>query len=394
MIYLDNAATTPIHEEVLDAMKPYLTNQYGNPGAIYKLGRDAKKAIDDARESVASAIGCQPEQVIFTSGGSEANNLAIKGASGALRRRDRTHIVSSSMEHDSVLNALKSLQSGQFSVSYAPSRPDGTVDIKTLFEDRVRENTGMVSVMYSNNETGATNKVEKIASFCKQRGILFHTDAVQAFGSHDIDVGKIECGLMSVSGHKIHAPKGIGALYVKDKILLSPLISGGSYQEFGLRGGTENVAAIVGFGKACEILKGNFSANKRKIYLLQHAFTSVLSLKLNEYGLLDILHWNSPADSYKICNFRFDGVDAQTLILFLDSRDIFVSGGSACRANESEPSGTLLAMGLSKEQAHESIRVSFSCLNTVRDMYVAARQIAEGVAFLRQDIKKIKNGLR
>lgn len=252
MIYLDNAATTQIDRRVLESMMPYLTAQYGNAGARYKFGRAANEAIQDARAQVSRFVGAGDGNIIFTSSGSESNSLVFCGVKEHLKRIGRTHILVSAVEHDSVLRAAESLIKEGFDVGYIPVQEDGSVSL-TVLEGMLRPDTGLVSVMYVNNETGAVNPVCDIGSLCMKHGVLFHTDCVQAAGCHIINAVEIGCDFLSVSSHKIHGPKGVGALYVKDTTTITPLIYGGSEQEYGLRGGTENVAGIVGFGKACEI---------------------------------------------------------------------------------------------------------------------------------------------
>lgn len=241
MIYLDNAATTQMDERVLEAMMPYLTTEYGNAGTLYKFGRAANEAVQKARTQVAALINAEPEQIIFTSGGSEANNLVFRGLKDYLKSIGKTHILVSAVEHDSVLRAAESLIKDGFHVEYIPVSSECRVS-PAVIEDALRADTGLVSVMFANNETGAINPIEDIGTICMKRGILFHTDCVQAAGCYPIDVVKIGCDFLSVSSHKIHGCKGIGALYTKDKSKLTPIVYGGSEQEFGLRGGTENVA--------------------------------------------------------------------------------------------------------------------------------------------------------
>ena len=249
MIYLDNAATTQLDPRVLESMMPYLMTQYGNAGTLYRFGRAANEAIQEARARVARFIGAGPDSIIFTSGGSEANNLVFHGVRDYLKRIGRTHVLVSAVEHDSVLRAAESLIKDGFDVEYIPVLGNGTVPSAAV-ERALRADTGLVSVMYVNNETGVENPVGDIGSICLKHGVLFHTDCVQAAGCHPIDTTSIGCDFLSISAHKIHGPKGTGALYAKDSSILSPLIYGGHDQEFGLRGGTENVAGIVGFGRA------------------------------------------------------------------------------------------------------------------------------------------------
>lgn len=393
MIYLDNAATTQIHPEVLDAMLPYLTEEYGNAGAMYGLGRRAANAVAEARRQVASLIGCEPSQVIFTSGGSEANNLVFSGLRPYLLANGKTHIITSAVEHDSVLKAVKSVCNPlccntknvikpDFGATFLGVNPNGEVSVGGLL-DALTEQTGLVSVMYVNNETGAVNPIYEIGELCRSKNILFHTDCVQAVGFQDINVTDIGCDFLSISSHKVNAPKGVGALYVRDTSVLTPMIHGGAAQEFGFRGGTENVAGIVGFGKACEILARDLKANREKANALRVSFERALNEHLSGLGLKHILHINSTNEQSKILNIRFDDVDGQTLLLMLDAHDICVSAGSACRSHEAEPSHVLLAMGLSEDEARDSIRTSFSHMQGESEVLHAAKVMAQCVATLK-----------
>lgn len=383
MIYLDNAATTKVLPEVLDAMLPYLTDNYGNAGSLHRLGRDASKAIETARQQVADFLNCQPESIIFTSGGSEANNLAIKGLAPYLLEKRKTGILTSAVEHDSVFSALRDMKRDYYSGAIPVNR--GCICDAVALEDLLRAMSnsrspvGLVSVMYANNITGAINNVEMLASIAHNKGALFHTDCVQAAGFQKLDVQRMGCDFLSLSGHKIHAPKGVGALYVKDRSKLSPLISGGSAQEFGLRGGTENVAGIVGFGKACEIARNYRIRNRSRIEQCRKEFAKVLYDEFQQRNMLDILKFNAYEQRGKIVNFRVDSVDAQALLLLLDVNGVCVSAGSACQSRESKANRTLLAIGLTEEQARQSVRVSFSECNTVDEVRVAARRVVECV---------------
>ncbi len=390
MIYLDNTATTPIHPEVLDAMLPYLKENYGNAGAIYGIGREAANAVAKAREQVADLINCTPEQIIFTSGGSEANSLVFEGLKPYLLKNRKTHIITSTVEHDSVLKAVEHLckpadggRKKWIKSKFYADYLSGCSYFARSVQKHINKHTGLVSIMYVNNETGYASDVVDIGEICRRHGVLFHTDCVQALGSRNVDVQEIGCDFLSISGHKINAPKGIGALYAKDSSLLTPIIHGGDAQEFGYRGGTENVANIVGFGKACEILSKSFIGIRHKIFDLSMIFWRALSTKLKEKSISKIYHVNTFGS--KIINIRFDGIDAETLILMLDSRGVCVSAGSACRSHESEPSRVLLAIGLTPEEARSSIRVSFSPYQTREEVAEAAKIIADSVAFLSQN---------
>ena len=356
MIYLDNAATTKIHPEVVKAMMPYLTEQYGNAGSLYRLGRESAEAVTEARRQVATLLGCEPENVIFTSGGTEANNLAIKGLADYLIEQGKTHIITTQIEHDSIIHATEALIKRHFDVTYLPVNDECKVSPEAVTE-ALRDTTGLVAVMYANNETGAIQPVEEIAQICRKNNILFLTDCVQAAGFQDINVERIGCDFLSISSHKIHGCKGMGALYTRDKNLLTPLISGGNSQEFGLRGGTENVAGIVGFGKACELARKNLIQRQIDIGLSKGFMIHYLS-EAKTQGV-DI-GFNALNSTGKVINLRCGNVDAQTLVLMLDTRGICVSAGSACRSLESEPSRVLKAIGLTDEAARSSIRLSFS----------------------------------
>ena len=389
MIYLDNASTTQVDPAVVDAMLPYFTEAYGNPGTIYGLGRQAKDAVDLARERVADLIHAKPEQIIFTSGGSEANNLALFGAADFLIETGKVMIGTSRIEHQSILESCRELSKRSMSVQYLLPNSDGVVEVQEVkkFFENYRRYTGIFSLMKTNNETGAENYANEIAVLCKEHGVLFHTDCVQAITCQRIDVEEIGCTSLSISSHKIHGPKGVGALYLNaPKGVYKPMIYGGHTQEFGLRAGTENVPGIVGFGKACEILQKNLRETEIHVSLCKQKFFTALQKKLEEQEIGDILHVNgAPAIRRgKTLNIRFDGVDAQTLILMLDVRGVYVSGGSACTAAESKPSHVLKAMGLTDEQAHNSIRVSFSRMNTEEEAEKAGVICGECVGVLRR----------
>lgn len=384
MIYLDNASTTPIDRRVLESMMPYLTTQYGNAGTLYKFGRAANEAIQNARAQVSRFVGASNGSIIFTSGGSESNNLVFRGVKEYLKRIGRTHVLVSAVEHDSVLRAAESLIKEGFDVGYIPVQGDGSVSL-TALEGLLRPDTGLVSVMYVNNETGAVNPVCDIGSLCMKHGVLFHTDCVQAAGCHAIDAVEIGCDFLSVSSHKIHGPKGVGALYVKDVTTITPLIYGGAEQEYGLRGGTENVAGIVGFGRACELSAAQLQEDKTYVSSLKQRFVTELTDALKERGMDGIIHINggSIMAPGKTVNLRIDGVDNESLILMLDNKEICISAGSACQSHESNPSHVLTAMGLTMEEARSSVRVSFSRMNTMEEIIEAAQTIAGFIGVLR-----------
>lgn len=384
MIYLDNSATTPIHPDVLNAMMPYLKGGYGNAGAVYRIGRESAKAIQKAREQVAQLFNASADQIVFTSGGSEGNNMVFSyGMRCMLEELGKKHVVISQIEHDSVYEAATHMfkPSGNvnikddFYTQFIHIKSDGTVDVKhleaLLDED---ESIGLVSVMYVNNETGAVNPINHIGEICRERGIIFHTDCVQAAGCHTIDTNTIGCDFATISGHKIHAPKGIGAIYIKDKTLARSLIYGGANQEFGLRGGTENVAGIVGLGKACDLICSDFGTQRVTVSLLKRLFYGNMISYLKEAHLEDKIHVNgaSVGDVGKTLNLRVENIDSETLLLMLDAKGVCISAGSACHSHKSEPSRVLTAMGLSDDEARDSVRISFSSTNTPAEVEEAA----------------------
>lgn len=350
-------------------MMPYLTEEYGNAGTLYGLGRKAHMAVEHAREQVAHRINANPDQIIFTSGGSEANSLVFRGVYDYWMRSagEPASLYMSPFEHESLIHSAEYLyKNGVDWFTFDPR--DGLIDVD--------DSGGLVSCMFENNETGDRYNVYAIASQAHEHGALFHTDCVQALYTGAVDVEEIGCDFMSISSHKIHGPKGVGALYVRDKRLLDPLIFGGSVQEFGLRGGTENVAGIVGFGKACELM--HFT-NLMDWY--SGVFRNTLEEDLRGSGLLDRLRYNSEGFG-KITNLRFDGIDAETLVLAMDSRGVCISAGSACTSHESKPSHVLTALGLTDEQARSSVRVSFSRMNTEAEASDAAHIMADCVRAL------------
>ena len=390
MIYLDNASTTQINPSVLHAMIPYLKDLYGNAGSIHSLGRRAAKAIENARQQVALFIGARPDQIIFTSGGSEANTLAVLGVKEYLQKIGKTHTIVSEVEHESMLKAFEMLQNrcsttdkmcikDDFDTSFLRVNKHCHADIKHL-KEIIQNNTGLVSVMYANNETGAVNAVESIAKLCKKNNTLFLTDCVQAAGVYKINVNTLECDMLTISSHKIHGPKGVGCLYVRNPEILNPIICGGNKQEFGLRGGTENVAAIVGFGAACEMftrIAPSFSFFTKQCEF----FLSRLTYHLGKVGLARYIHINGC--NGKIINIRIEGLDSETLVLKMDSEGVCISSGSACTNHESKPSHVLLAMGLTEDEARSSVRVSLSNNSYVRELNDAAKIMAKSIGELR-----------
>lgn len=376
MIYLDNASTTRVSPGVMSAMLPYFMEQYGNAGNIHSMGIEAAHAITRAREQVAKPIGADPDNIIFTSGGSEANTLAILGVLDHLKKIGKTHIITSSYEHHSVLETIKSTFHKGFTATYIDPDDHGYIYADAI-EEKIQPDTGLVSIMGVNNETGTRNPISDIGRMCHKQGILFHTDCVQAYCMTPIDVMVDRIDFLSASGHKLYAPKGIGFLYAKNKAILRPCIYGSESQEYGLRGGTENVPYIVGFGAAVEEDHRDTWSYSR-YYGLRQRLLGILDKNLSGWHVNGMPFYGS-----KIVNLRFDGVDGETLLLLLNSEGVIVSAGSACSAHEARPSHVLKALGLTDDQVRSSIRISFSAYTTVDEIDEAARIIIESVKKLR-----------
>lgn len=387
MIYLDNAATTALDPRVFAEMMPYLTEEYGNPGSLHAYGRRALDAIEEAREKVAAFINCDARQVIFTSGATEANNAVMHNLSRLWRGYDGGGvIVISETEHDSIENSSKQYGFCRVSDRHL-TNDDGTTSLDALKEIAIGD-AGLAdacSVQYVNNETGAVNPVREIGRLCRANGVLFHSDCVQAAGFLPINVEDMMCDFATISSHKIHGPKGVGALYVRDPDGFHPLITGGSEQEFGKRGGTENVAAIVGFGKAVELASEELDSSIKQISMMKNMFYGELLAALASSGMSrDIVHINgpSPTSPGRILNLRIDGVDGETLVLAMDAAGVCISAGSACRSKSVQPSRVLLAMGLSPIEARQSVRISFSRDNTFSETYDACQIMADCIGLL------------
>lgn len=377
MIYLDNAATTKPYDEVVDIMNLYSKDLYWNPGALYHAGRSVADAVWKSRRLVAELFGTSPERVIFTSGGSEGNSLVFGGLRKWLATTGKKHVAVSAIEHDSVLNAAKALALDGFDVTYIYPDSDGRIAPEAV-EKEIRPDTGLVSVMFANNETGVINDVKEIGRICRKHSALFHTDCVQAAGEADLCVEDYS-DFATISAHKIHGPKGVGALYARQPVFLDPSIHGGSRQEQGLRGGTENVPGIMGFGIACELSARDMETNTSHTRKLKTKFYNVLLGRLDEtfydgFGRKAI-HINGDRERSlsKILNLRIDGIDNESLLLMLDSHGVFASAGSACNSHEAVPSHVLTAMGLAEGGARSSVRFSFSEMNTMEEVKEAAR---------------------
>ena len=376
LIYVDNAATTPISKEVLDAMMPWLTEGYGNASSIYSKGREAGWALKDAREKIAAAFGASPSEIYFTSCGSESDNWAIKGAAAAMAKRGKKHIITSAFEHHAVLHSCEALEKQGFEVTYVPVHENGVVRVEDI-EAAIRPDTGLVTIMYANNEIGTIQPIKEIGALCRERKIWFHTDAVQAVGHVPINVEEQNIDMLSLSGHKIHAQKGVGMLYIRRGISLPNLIDGGG-QERGKRAGTENVAAIVGLAKAVEIATANIEERAAKTKVLRDKLIDNI-LKIERTRLNGDREKRLPGN----VNISLEGIEGESLLLSLDMYGICASSGSACTSGSLDPSHVLLAIGLKHEVAHGSLRISLSDENTEEDVDKILEVLPEIVFRLR-----------
>ena len=359
MIYLDNAASTKIHEDVLEEMMPYLKEQYGNPSSIHRYGRLAQKAIEKARKQIAKLINADSSEIFFTSGGTESNNTALFGIT---KKYPQSRIITSSIEHDAILEPCKKLEKEGFDVIYLPVNNYGLVDPLNL-KKTLTKNTSLVSIMFGNNEVGTVEPITNLGKICKEKNIIFHTDAVQAVGKIPINVKDLGIDLLSISSHKIHGPKGIGALYIRKGISIDPVILGGG-QENGLRSGTENVADIVGFGKACELSRLNFLENTSRLKELQDYLSKKIILEIPEVTLNGHPEMRLPNNIH----LTFLGVNGEDLLIKLDEHGIAASTGSACSVHIQKASHVLQAMGFSHEQITGSLRLTIGIKNNLEEM--------------------------
>lgn len=360
-IYLDNAATTKVSDNVLNAMLPYLKEEYGNPSSIYTLGRNSAIAVNKARHQVAQALGCEDSEVYFTSCGSESDNWAIKSTAKMMAQKGKKHIITSVFEHHAVLHTLDALKKEGFEVTFLPVYSNGIVKIEDV-ANAIRPDTALVTIMYANNEIGTIQPIPEIGALCKEKGVIFHTDAVQAIGNVHINVKEQNIDMLSLSGHKIHAQKGCGVLYVNKKYRLPPFIDGGA-QERGRRAGTENVPAIVGLGVAITDAVNGVDAKNEKLKKFSDKIYS-------EIMKIDRVHLNGDREKRmpSNLNFSFEGVEGESLLLQLDLQGIAASSGSACTSGSLDPSHVLLSIGLPHEVAHGSLRISMSEYTTEEEI--------------------------
>ena len=370
-IYLDHAATTPVSGPVLDAMLPFFTTNWGNASAVYGTGREARKAVENARRQTAEAIGAEPREVIFTSGGSESDNLAIKGVAFALQDKGK-HIITTAVEHPAVLNTCRWLAEHGFDISYVAPDAEGRIDPERI-QQEIRNDTILISVMTANNEIGTIQPIAGIGEIAREHGVLFHTDAVQAVGSIPVNVDAMKADLLSLSAHKFYGPKGIGALYIRRGTRVQPLIHGGE-QERALRGGTENTAAIVGLGQAIEDACIHLNDNAERMKKLRNRLMKGILTEIPDCHLNGSEGNRLPNN----CSIRFDRIDGEALLLRLDLAGIAASSGSACTSGTQITSHVLTAIGLNNKQARGSLRLTTGIHNTedeIDDTILALKQI-------------------
>ena len=376
-IYLDHAATTPVSETVMRAMLPFFTENAGNASAVYGTGRDARKPVEDARRKVAAVLGAEPAEILFTSGGSESDNLALKGVAFAMQAKGR-HLITTQIEHPAVLNTCKWLEKQGFDVTYVQPDREGTIDPEQI-RKAVRKETILISVMAANNETGTIEPVAAIGRIAKEYGVLFHTDAVQAVGAISVNVDQWNADLLSLSAHKFNGPKGAGALYVRKGTRIDPLICGGN-QERGLRAGTENVPGIVGLGQAIEEAAENMSRNSMKTKRLRDRLAEGILMSVQGSRMNGTIHDRLPNN----CNICFERIDGEALLLRLDLAGIAVSGGSACTSGSQKISHVLRAMGLTEDEAKGSLRFTAGAENTEEEIDETISTVKTIVEDLRQ----------
>ena len=376
MIYADNAATTKLSPVALQAMLPYLTEHYGNPSSLYTLGQRAAEALEEARKTVAQCLHCRPEEIYFTSGGSEADNQAIRSAARWGKMRGKTHIISTAFEHHAVLHTLAALEKEGFTVTLLDVGPEGRVTPQQVAQ-AITDETCLVTIMYANNELGTIQPIGEIGKVCREKKVTFHTDAVQAVGHLAIDVGAEQIDMLSLSGHKFHGPKGVGALYVRKGVTLSPLIEGGA-QERRKRAGTENVAGIVGLAAALKEACDHLDANAAKVTALRDKL--IAGLAAIPHGALNGSREDRLPGNVSFC---FEGIEGESLLLLLDDKGICASSGSACTSGSLDPSHVLLAIGRPHEVAHGSLRLSLCEENTEAEVDAMVRDIPQVVEYLR-----------
>ena len=375
-VYADNAATTSVSKTALDAMMPYLTENYGNPSSLYSFAQKATEALADARKTVADIIGAEPKEIYFTSGGSEADNQAIVSMAKYGEKKGKKHLISTKFEHHAVLHTLKALEKQGFEVTLLDVHEDGVIRLEDV-EAAIREDTALVTIMFANNEIGTVQPITEIGALCRSKGIPFHTDAVQAAGHMPINVKEMNIDMLSLSGHKVHAPKGVGVLYAKKGLPLFNIIEGGA-QERGKRAGTENIPGIVALAAALKESVDNMEANTAKIIPMRDKLFAELS-KIPHSKINGSLEHHVPGT----VNMCFEGIEGESLLLMLDAKGICASSGSACTSGSLDPSHVLLSLGLPHEVAHGSLRLSIGEYNDMDQIDHIIEVVPEVVSYLR-----------
>ena len=375
-VYADNAATTKVSKNAINAMLPYFEDNYGNPSSLHSMGQEAKSVIEDARKKIANIIGCEPREIFFTSGGSESDNQAILSAAAIGKAKGKMHIVSSTIEHHAILHTLNKLEKQGFTITLVDVNKNGLVNTHDV-EKAITENTCLVTIMYANNEIGTIQPIKLIGEICRNKGVLFHTDAVQAVGHLDVNVVKDNIDMLSMSAHKFHGPKGIGVLYAKKGIRLTNIIDGGA-QERGKRAGTENVAGVVGMLTALVEAVSNIENNNNK--MMEQRDKLIKELSKIPHSALNGDQDKRLAGNVNMC---FEGIEGESLLLLLDAKGIYASSGSACTSGSLDPSHVLLAIGRPHEVAHGSLRLSLSEYTTDEEIDYMIAVIPEVVSYLR-----------
>ncbi|HEY4543651.1 MAG TPA: cysteine desulfurase NifS [Tissierellaceae bacterium] len=377
LIYMDNAATTAMTKEVVEAMLPFMTEKYGNPSSVYSLGSEARVAVEEARESIANHLGAESKEIFFTGCGTESDNWAIKGTAYKLKDKGN-HIITSKIEHHAVLHTCQYLEKQGFEVTYLDVDEDGVVDLEQL-KNSIKEETILITIMYANNEIGTIQPIKEIGEIAKEKNILFHTDAVQAVGHLNIDVKEENIDMLSLSAHKLHGPKGVGVLYIKKGVRIDNLLEGGA-QERRKRAGTENVAGIVGLAKAMDMAYDNLEEKNEKLISLRNKLINEIETRIDHVKLNGHRTKRLPGN----VNISFEFIEGESLLLSLDMMGIAASSGSACTSGALDPSHVLMAIGLTHEIAHGSLRLSRSEFNTEEETDYVVEQLVTIVDRLRK----------
>ncbi len=371
-IYMDHSATTPLDPQVLQAMLPFFSEKFGNASSLHSFGLEAKEALEDSRERVAKLLGADPEEIVFTSGGTESDNLALKGTARRNRELGR-HIITTQMEHPAILETCRKLEKEGYEVTYLPVTSEGLVEPAAL-EAAIRPDTILISVMHANNEVGTVQPIEEIGCIAAEKGIYLHSDAVQSVGKIATDVNALGVDLLSLSAHKLYGPKGVGALYIRRGTKIESIVQGGGHER-GLRSGTENIPGIVGLGRAAELCRERMNADGQKLTELSARLAGEVLEKIKDAWVNGSMKRRLPGS----LNFGFKYVEGESLLLFLDSKGIAVSTGSACSSHKLEPSHVLLSLGLKPEECHGSLRITMGRSNTEEEVDYVASCIVEAV---------------